>query len=264
MNIRHLVGVVAVTGALVTAPAAHADTQVPLGTCVDFLFYDGVDSRPAAAACASALTAAGYAVHSGSNVDARTAVADLPNEAVYYHGGHSLDVGGTAEGTHIAIASLYETNDPTVPYTGTLGDSFAGADYNGGTVTLCKSGGSPCKSANTLLYAHADLLAKANLALFEDCATAYWHLEGYINMAEIAYDANAGTAIGFKGDTAALSGNPWGVRFWNDLQNGMSYSSALVDATNLVSSSVYRYDTYVQYHHAGAPTTLRPAGFYVP
>lgn len=114
---------------------------------------------------------------------------------------------------------------------------------------------------------------KFNLAVFQSCNSARDGVEGFTSLATVAYNTGkVGTAIGFRNEVSwitnapgdNLAGDAFARRFWSDLKSGTTYATALVDAAAAGGGSTYGYNSYVLLHHSGAPTSLRPAQYYVP
>jgi len=114
-------------------------------------------------------------------------------------------------------------------------------------------------------------LDEINLVVLQGCVTAN-NSDG-VSMAEAAYDAGAGTTIGFTQNITFVDGQAnynkwgyaWGSHFWSDLQNGSSYYGSMIDASNYensVSGGWYGYNSYYMYQAPGAPTSLRPAQYW--
>jgi hypothetical protein len=137
-----------------------------------------------------------------------------------------------------------------------------------GEYRWCSASGTCQTQQNHVAYpwGTAPAAYRMNLVVLQGCATA--SSATVTNMAEVVHNWGAGTTIGFVADIQfALNtddsggwGDAWANTFWADLRNGASYSTALVNAANSVGGQ-YGYNTWVQYHRNGTPTSLYPAQY---
>jgi hypothetical protein len=249
-------------------PANAAD--VPTAVCSDGNYFDGLDTRYGASYCADALNAAGYDTAALSNTNAQPVLQSEGTDAVFYHAGHSYVAG--SGNTATAISFLYAGAGPEDTMEGLLGDPTAFARNNPieGPTYLCANG--VCRSVTFLTAPYVTEMQKFQLALFQSCNSAQDGVQNYDSPAFMAYYyGNVGTVIGFHdevywdnvpGDNA--TGDGFAHRFWSDAKAGSDYLTSLVDAANAGGGSQYGYGSYVYLHQTGAPTTLRPASYYVP
>jgi hypothetical protein len=119
-------------------------------------------------------------------------------------------------------------------------------------------------------------LSDINLVVLQGCVTAN-NSDGN-SIAQAAWNSSGyGTVIGFTQNiTFALYsanydqwGYAWGSRFWSDLNNGSSYSSAMIDAANYEysqSGGWYGYDSYYMYggYNPYGQASLYPAQYSFP
>jgi hypothetical protein len=275
-------GVVLAIATFVSAAASQigvwttdAATVIP-GSCYDFLFYDGLDSRYAANHCAGALNAAGYAGTAYHNVAATTALANAQSDAVFFHAGHSLDFfenncQPTCTGAHTGVAMAFESPDQNGNLDALASDPITAADLTNAFVQVCSEGGG-CKNQLVMTaYPWGDdpALIKDNLIVLESCATAQ-DTTSFTSLARTAYDSGAGTVVGFvddvsfsvNADESNLYGDAWANTFWSDAQSGVAYTTSVVDASNAVGNQ-YGYGSYVILINPGAPSSLYPAQYFL-
>lgn len=245
---------------LAGVPWNSSAALVPTGSCYDFKYFDGLESRPSAYYCANGLDATGYNGQSYSNVSAKQALARLPLDGVFHFAGHAIVAGSPGA----AISLLFQ-----FPNIGGM-DALAGAPMGlsvQGPVTLCNESGSSCKSATVVTYPWANLLAKHNLVVLESCNTGGSNLLwSTVSMGNIARYSGAGTVIAFKDliafplSQADAYGIRWSRVFWQNLQNGATYAAASASAASAVGGN--GYFSYQVLTNVLAPTTLRPASYY--
>ncbi len=267
LRIKTFLGVVCVVSSAFVHPAQAA--PVPTGTCMDANFFDGLDTRYAATYCRNALNATGYSAASLSNTGASAAVQRELTDAVVYHAGHALVAGIGNSAT--ALSSLMAGSSRTsTTLEGLLGDPNA-LDVTG-PGQVCDGSGH-CRAVTVVNYPYETQLQKVNLAVFQSCNSARDGVQGYTSLATVAYNTGlVGTAIGFQNEVSwitnapgdNLAGDAFARRFWSDLQGGRSYSSALADAALAGGGTTYGYSSYVIKHDPKAPSTLRPAQYFVP
>ncbi|MDQ1683909.1 MAG: hypothetical protein QOC82_646 [Frankiaceae bacterium] len=243
--------------------------------CADGTYYDGVDTRPSASECMTALSDAGYAPIAFSNRDAEEAAGRVETTAIFYHAGHALVTCSDPAATNCtAMASVFApsappTGSPTDRLTTLLGD-LQGAELQG-TAKICPADGQEitldtglgtCRSVVLTQYPYETAFTRINLAVFDSCESAHDGVNGFTSLATEAFDNFAGTAIGWR---KAIAGrDEFSRRFFSDLDDGQAtYYNALVDAANNAGPATRNYTSYVYKHRSGAPTTLRPASFYV-
>lgn len=243
--------------------------------CADGTYYDGVDTRPSAAECMTALMDAGYAPVQFTNRDAEEAVGRVETTAIFYHAGHALVTCSDPAATNCtAMASIFApssppTGSPADRLTTLLGDP-QGAQAQGPAkicpddgreVTLTTGLGS-CRSVLLTQYPYETAFTRVNLAVFDSCESAHDGVNGFTSLATEAFDNFAGTAIGWRKTIAGR--DEFSRRFFSDLDDGgATYSNALIDAANNAGPGTLNYTSYVYKHRGGAPTTLRPATYYV-
>lgn len=252
---------------IVVAPAPAGAATVPTGTCVDFLYFDGLDSRHTAAQCASALNAAGYSAAAYDDQSAVNEVQRSNTDAVFFHAGHSLDYYDTTG--HTAIALMFESPQGGSTFDGLLGDPTASQVAEGPT-TICTSSGA-CTPANLVTYPWADTpqVFKFNLAVLESCATT-GPSGTFVSEAQEAFDAGAGSVLGFSqdigfpvnADDTNQFGDGWANRFWADAGAGQSYNAAAIDAANSVGNA-NGFGSWQLLVNPGAPQSLYPAQYFV-
>ena len=254
-------------------PGPPASAAAPYyGSCVDGNFFDGLDTRSAATYCKQALDAAGYTGQRFTNTDATGPLPYEAVDAVFAHAGHALVTCETPTSTNCtAISSAFAgSSSASTIESGLLGDPTAA--YYQGPAQSCTSGGG-CRDVVLTNYPYNSEMTKFNLALFASCNSARDGVFGLQSLATVAFNTgNVGTAIGFRNEVAWLANKPnanvagdaFARTFWADLKSGTTYSTALVDAVNAAGGSTYGWSSYVYKHHAGAPTRLRAAQYYVP
>jgi hypothetical protein len=266
--IRSLVVGCLLAGVVSPATPVYADA-VPTASCVDGNFFDGLDTRYAASYCSSALTAAGYSAAAFSNSDATAVLEKLGTDGIYYHAGHALVECQTATYCTAVASAFAGASSSATLFTGLLGDPNGVQIQGPGTV--CTAGGG-CRSVTFVNYPYETQMQKFNLAVFQSCNSALDGALGYSSLATQAFNLGVvGSAIGFKDEVAwitnapgdNLAGDAFARRFWSDLQSGRTYSSALVDAVNAGGGATYGYSSYVYLHDAAAPSTLRPAQYFL-
>jgi hypothetical protein len=248
-------------------PAAGHAATVPTGTCVDFLYFDGLDTRHTAAQCASALNQAGYSAAAYDDQSAQNEVERMTTDAVFFHAGHSLDY-YDASG-HTAVALLFESPSKGSNFDALLGDPTASIDTEG-PVQICNDQ-NQCTSGNLISYPWADTpqLFKFNLVVMEACATTA-NMDAFLSEGQEAYDAGAGTVLGFSQDIgfpvnvddSNTYGDAWGNRFWSDAGAGETYSAAAIDAANAEGNN-NGFQSWQLLVNPGAPTSLYPAGYFL-
>jgi hypothetical protein len=253
----------------VLAPAAGRAATVPTGTCVDFLYFDGLDSRHLAGQCNSALTQAGYASAGYDDQSARNEVQRESTDAVFFHAGHSLDY-YDATG-HTAIALMFESPQGGSNFDALLGDPTASIDAEG-PATICNTQ-NQCQNATLVSYPWASnpTNAKLNLVVLESCATD-GQISSFFSIADTAYDFGlANTVVAFSQDVSFpvnvddsnQYGDGWGNRFWADAAANDSYKSSVIDASNSVGNS-YGFGSWVVLNPGVGPQSLYPAQYFVP
>lgn len=249
------------------APAAGHAATVPTGTCVDFLYFDGLDTRHTAAQCASALNQAGYSAAAFDDQSAQNEVERMATDSVFFHAGHSLDYYDPTG--HTAVALLHESPQGGSTFDGLLGDPTA-SQVAEGPMTICNDQ-NQCQNVNMVAYPWADTpqLFKFNLVVMESCATTAT-MDAFISEGETAFDAGAGTVLGFSQDIAFpvnvddsnQYGDAWANRFWSDAGAGETYTAAAIDAAN-AAGNANGYQSWQLLVNPGAPTSLYPAGYFV-
>ncbi len=250
-------------------PVASASVGPVYGSCYDAKYWDGLTSRYEASDCSTSLGRAGYTARIYHNTSALTAFLNYPDDAVFYFSGHSLNkyaTPGSLSGPHSAIGLLFEEGGPS-------GDlDLLALDIEElpatGSYTVCNTYG-VCHTQNGLkayFWGTEPNTYRVNLAVLQACATASnataSSLAGALNY------WGAGTSVGFVDDildavnvdNSHEYGNAWANKFWSDLGAGATYSTALIDAANSVGGQ-YGYGSWVQFHRAGAPTSLYPAQY---
>lgn len=252
---------------------ATVQVNPPQASCYSFYYWDALDSNYENSLCGSAGSAAGYSAEALVNVDAQYAHQHGVNDAVYFSAGHSLDLCTGSNCTGAAM--LFEQ-----PNGGTLsalvGDASYTAEMGGPFLSTVCDDTNNCHSQSATAgqaysWGTAAELDEMNLAVIEACVTA--NNGAGTSIALAAYNAGAGTATGFTQNISFATGTDnldkwgyaWGHRFWNDLQNGSSYSGSMLDATsyeNAQSGGYFGYDSAYMYHAAGAPNSLRPAQYW--
>lgn len=219
-----------------TIPNAHASTSstVPVyGSCYDFLYFDGLDSRYSASHCASALSAAGYSPRAADNASAQTALINAGSDAAFFMAGHSTalyenNCRPSCTGAHTAAALLYESPNSNGNLDGLAADAFYASDLETtAPVTLCSEGGA-CKSQTGFLAypwgGENPQTYKVNLAVLEACSTAQ-NTNTHTSMTDILHSFGVGTAVGFVDDISFpvnvdesnTYGDAWANTFWGDL-----------------------------------------------
>ena len=260
------------TSFVLTGSTPVEAATVPTGTCMDYHYFDGLDTQFSASSCASALNSAGYAAAAYNNQSATTEVQRSNTDAVFYHNGHALDFFDSAG--HTAIGLLDESTSATGDtFDGLLGDPTA-ADNAEGPVSLCNSQ-NQCVNTNLVTYPWASTpqIAKYNLLVLEGCATS-GPSATYFSEADMAYLVGAGSVLAFSQDVSSsvnvdnsnLYGDAWANRFWGDAGANYSYRSAAIDALNYeqaTSGGAYGYDSWTLQQEPGAPQSLYPAQFYL-
>lgn len=265
-SLRLILSLVLVGSAVTFSAAEPARAAViPTGSCVDANYGDGLDTRSAAAYCVNTLAAAGYNARALTNTDATQALETVGTDAVFYHAGHSLVVG--AEPNVSAISSVFPAS-AGYGLTGLLGDITA-ADFQG-PARVCTANGD-CRDVVLVNYPYESLMTQVNLALFQNCNSAGDPAFGYTSLAPYAYENyGTGTSIGFHDEVSwitnspniGIAGDAFARRFWADLGNGMTYSTALVDAVNAGGGTTYGYGSYRMYQRPDAPKSLYPAQYW--
>jgi len=244
-----------------------ASATAPTGTCVDFLFFDGLDSRHTAGQCASALNGAGYSAAAYDDQSAQNEVQRSATDAVFFHAGHSLDYFDPSG--HTAVALLFESPQGGSTFDGLLGDPTA-SQVTEGPMQICNDQ-NVCRSANMVAYPWADTpqLFKFNLVVLESCATTAV-MDAFFSEGQTAYDAGAGSVLGFSqdvgfpvnADDTNTYGDGWANRFWSDTgAGGETYTAAAIDAANSVGNA-NGFRSWQLLVNPNAPQTLRPAQFY--
>jgi hypothetical protein len=238
------------------------------GSCYDALYFDGLTSRYTASHCASALNQAGYSATAYHNTSAQQALQNSAGDAVFFHAGHSLDFFDTSG--HTGVGLMYESPDQNGNLDALASDPITAADMTGAEVTVCSEGGG-CRTQTVFAgYPWADTpqMFKANLVVLEACATAQ-DTTSFVSLATNAFDAGAGTVVGFHDDIAFpvnadetnQYGDGWANRFWADAAAGDSYVASVVDASNSVGNA-NGYGSYKVLQNPGAPTSLYPAQYF--
>ncbi|MGI8609474.1 MAG: hypothetical protein ACR2MY_09645 [Candidatus Dormibacteria bacterium] len=250
------------------AAVRAASATAPTGTCVDFLYFDGLDTRHTAAQCANALNQAGYAGAAFDDGSAQNEVSRSPQDAVFFHAGHSLDY--YDPGGHTAVALLFESPAQGSTFDALLGDPLA-AQVAEGPMTICNDQ-NQCRSVDMVAYPWADTpqMFKYNLVVLESCATAHV-INSFQDIADVASGAGAGSVLAFtqdvsfpvNADDSNQYGDAWANRFWSDTGGGQSYQAAAIDAANAVGNG-YGYGSWKLLRPVpSAPSSLYPAQYYL-
>lgn len=248
------------SAALAAAPGA------PTGSCADANYYDGLDVRSAATYCASALTAAGFAPTRFTNNDGTGPVAQLPTDGVFAHAGHSISYASPA-GREVGIGSVFVGTDRNTITS--LTAEAQGVAYAQGPGQICSDSGG-CRAVTFRSLPYGDAMPKFGLAVFQSCFSAAASVDGYKSLADASYARRVGTSIGFTGlvywlsnqPNANVAGDAWARRFWSDTKAGLSYGTALVNASNAAGGATYGHHRYRILRNANAPAGLRPAAYY--
>lgn len=262
-----LAALAASLGAFVPHPAAAV--AVVQASCYDAMYYDGLTTRWSASHCASATTDAGYGGASFDNASAKQATERNARDGVFFFAGHALVF--TTQGDS-GSTLVFEGPNSSGDLDGLASTPQNTALFERALIQLCSAGGG-CRDQNAFL-SYPYLAEKVNLVVAEGCNTAQngsFLTVSVPSFAQGAYNHEAGTAIGFydeilfpvNADETGQYGDGWANRFWSDLDAGYDYTTAMVDAANAVGNAG-GLGSYVEFHHPGAPTHLRPAGVYVP
>jgi hypothetical protein len=275
MGLTGVVLVAASWGALGVPRVAGAAT-VPTGTCMDYHYFDGLDTFYSASPCAGALNQAGYSAGAYDNQTATTEVQRSNTDAVFFHNGHALDYYDGAG--HTAIALL----DESPPTVSTLGDTFDGllgdptaAQVAEGPVTICNAQ-NQCTNTNLVTYPWASTpqMFKFNLIVMEACATS-GPSNNFFSEAQMASTLGAGNVLAFSQDVSSSVnvdnsnqfGDAWANRFWGDAGAGYSYASSAIDALNYEKQNsgggAYGYDSWTLFTSSAAPQSLYPAQYWL-
>jgi hypothetical protein len=255
---------------------AGATVQVnpPQASCYAFYYYDNLSSLYENSVCGSATSTAGYGnTYAGVNDTGQTAFTRGKSDAVFFAAGHSIDfcTGSNCSG----VAFNFEApNGGTID--ALVGDSSYTAELSGPFLSdICDDANNCHMQSSTAgksySWGTAAELDEINLVVLEGCVTAN-NSQG-TSMGLAAYDAGAGTTIGFTQNISfALNtsnvdayGYAWGHRFWNDLQGQSTYYTSMIDAANYENSQSggwYGYNSYYMYTSPGAPNSLYPAEYW--
>lgn len=255
----------------------HFSVGPPRADCYD-INWQGLDSRPEAQYCATALNQSGYQATAHTNADSGQAFSSSPGDAIFYATGHALS----------SCPGMWGADKMVVDENATAASIGTGTESNPGF--LAGPMDQDCLPQNSSVnrgWATPNGIGHSKLVVLQVCLslkptfTSAKKGETLVSIGQQAYDAGAGIVVGFKDEIPFLGaygqfgtknfdipsqyrpfGDLWAHTFFAALQAGATVSEAALEAILQVeeynfSGSNHGYQSLVIQAHPGAPDTLR-------